>query len=119
MTRFHLVFALAATAGGFLMRWVRQGVDLHGMTAVLGWGPSLLYAFGLVVFLLSFHLSNRARLAMAAGGATGAVLYEFAQVNLAAHRTFDPGDVVATLIGIALAFAVDRLVSTSGGVRPS
>lgn len=67
--------------------------------------PSFLYALGGVYFLLAFEpYFTHSRRVMVGSFTLGAILYEILQgMGLFAARTFDPADVVATLVGAYLA----------------
>jgi VanZ family protein len=113
MSSWRLSITALTAAAGFLARWIRHRVAAQGVAATLGWSPSILYTFGLGIFLLSFRLRRPLRWALALGGVTGALAYEVAQRGLAG-RTYDPHDVIATVVGGALAFAVDRVLPSVG-----
>ena len=78
-------------------------------------GPSFLYGFGIVLTLLAFQ---RIPIHLAVTIGMGAVAYEFLQIFMP-KRTFTWSDVGATIIGVACALAVDRLVPRKQDVQES
>jgi len=94
---------LAITLICFLLTLLVKSARPHFSTSfnalILGWLPSLLYAFGMVFLVLTVR---RFPWTYGIWVTLGAITYEFLQAGIP-KRTFDPADLIATLTGASLA----------------
>ncbi len=116
----HLLLGtLAAVMAAIIKKWVRPAVVARGIEDVglSDYSPSFLYVFGLLLFLTAFKALERYNRYLLIGGFLGAVLYEILQIVFFPARTFDWGDLIATLLGAACSYAV--ILTLQNGMKIS
>ena len=105
---FAIIGVACAVLGLLVKVWLRPqyGWDGDAVGFLLGVAPNFLYSIGLpFLALAAFQGGIGAGRAMA--GAAGMILYEFEQLA-SSRRTFDPWDIVATILGAGLFYAYYR-----------
>lgn len=99
---------LAAVLAAIVKKWIRPAIVANQIEdfGFSDYSPSFLYAFGLLLLLTSFRALERYNYYLLIGGFLGAFLYEFLQIFFFPDRTFDWGDLIATLLGGACSYFV-------------